>query len=128
MVIWCDAGRLLPEVTSGEQASRFMMYFLDSVVSKLPKNLDNVLFIYDVKDVGYKNFSKEVGLALIKTASRVFIGTVYKQVVMNSGYTVRMIWGMCSPFIHERSKKKFHFLASNQEENNAYLRSLINDD
>ena len=55
-----------------------MMYFLDSVVCKLPAKHDSIIMIYDVTDVGYKNFSKEIGLALISTASKVFIGTMKK--------------------------------------------------
>ena len=106
-IVYCRASNLIPELTTPNQSERYMMYFLDSVVSKLPPNHDSIIMIYDVAGVGYKNFSKDIGLALISTASKVFIGTMKKQIVLNSGFTVKMLWNVLSPFIHERSKKKF---------------------
>ena len=54
MVVYCRCGNLLPENTTGEQAAQFMMYFLDSVVSKLPPKHDSIIMIYDCTGFGYK--------------------------------------------------------------------------
>ena len=84
--------------------------------------------IYDMAGYGYKNFSKDICKALISTASKVFTGHMKQQIVINSGFTVKLTYNMCSPFIHERSRKKFVFLGDNYNTNRDYLLSRIDED
>lgn len=53
-----------------------MTYFLDSVVSRSSAKHDQIILIYDLEGLGYKNFDKTIGKALIGTASKVFVGTM----------------------------------------------------
>ena len=39
-----------------------------------------------------------------------------------------MLYNIISPFIHERSRKKFHFLGTNFNTNKTYLQSIMDDD
>ena len=48
--------------------------------------------------------------------------------MMNNGLTVKLLWNVVSPFIHERSRKKFHFTGNNQNANKEFLRTVIDDD
>ena len=84
--------------------------------------------IYDVSGLAYKNFSKDIGKALISVASKVFAGHMKQQIVINSGFTVKMLYKMVSPFMHERSRRKFHFLGDDYNTNRAFLLSKMNND
>lgn len=47
---------------------------------------------------------------------------------MNTGFTAKLLYNIISPFIHERSRRKFHFLGTNFNTNKAYLESIMNED
>ena len=74
-----------------------------------------------MEGMGYKNFDKDIGKALISTSSKMFVGTMKQQIIMNTGFTVKLLYNMVSPFIHERSRKKFHFLGTHYNTNKEYL-------
>lgn len=117
-----------PSNMTVEQVSQFMIYFMDSVISKLPAHHDQIVFIYDVSGFGYSNFSKDICKAIVTISSKLYTGNIKQQIVLNSSMTVKMLYNIGKAFMHERARRRFEFMGCNKEMNREYLLTKLDAD
>ena len=67
-VVWMRISKFNSENMTKDIAMHFMVYLLDHVMSIAKPNVDQMVMIYDMADVGYANISMEIGKMIIEAS------------------------------------------------------------
>jgi len=67
-VVWMRISKFNSENMTKDIAMHFMCYLLDHVLAITKPNVDQMVMIYDMENVGYANFSMEIGKMIIEAS------------------------------------------------------------
>mmetsp|Transcript_3656 Transcript_3656/g.4885 ORF Transcript_3656/g.4885 Transcript_3656/m.4885 type:complete len:122 (-) Transcript_3656:103-468(-) len=87
-----------------------MMFLSDYIYARLPNNIDNFIWIFDLEGFGYQHCFYDHMKRCITLISQVFVGNNQKIVCTRPNFVTRMVWNTLSPFLTERVRNKVCFI------------------
>ncbi|XP_047317524.1 phosphatidylinositol transfer protein 3-like [Impatiens glandulifera] len=93
-----------------EDYKRYVVYFLDKVISRMPSGQEKFVFIGDLDGWGYANIDIRACLGALTVLQDFYPERLGKLFIVNAPYIFMMVWKMITPFIDNNTKKKIIFV------------------
>jgi len=74
----------------------------------MPKNIDKILIVIDIKDAGLGNFSVNHIKKIKETTGKFYVERLANLVIINKGFFFSVLWKVVNAFIDERVLKKIN--------------------
>lgn len=83
-----------------------MIFLTDYMFARMPPNVDNYIWIFNVEGFGYSQCYIDQMKNLIKMIQTTYVSSNHKILVVNPNLVTRMVWNTLKPFLNERIKRK----------------------
>jgi hypothetical protein len=105
-IILIKAKNLIANKLNVDLFGRYLIYTLIECIKLMPKNIDKLAIVIDIKDAGISNFSMNHIKPIKDLTSKFFVERLSTIIIVNRGFFFGMIWKFVSAFLEERVLKK----------------------
>jgi len=86
----------------------YLIYNIEQGIKLMPKNIDKILIVIDIKDAGLGNFSVNHIKKIKETTGKFYVERLANLVIINKGFFFSVLWKVVNAFIDERVLKKIN--------------------
>ena len=87
-----------------------MVFLNDYIYARLPNNIDNFIWIFDLEGFGYQHCYYDNMKQSIALIQQLFVGCNQKIVCARPNFVTRMVWNTVSPVLSQRVRDKVKFV------------------
>jgi len=124
-LVYLFLARHFPAKRDLDEFKRYVVYILDNTCTRLPAGQEKFAVVVDLRGWGYRNCDIRAYIAALDIMQSYYPERLGRAIMIHVPYVFMAAWKMLCPFIDEKTKEKFVFVADRDLD--AMLRGAIDE-